>query len=262
MSFRKYPLTKDCDVLDVMGKRIVTAKKRMIAGVEETITNWQPFQINGRKVTPCRVRLSTPAPPGGEPEHLIYMPLINGIPMDESGARLTGSGNVYLSMKFVMSSSDPDNYIISDPDQLPTIGTALMGDRLEVDVNVDIRSITNSGWVSWKIGNIADGTTNYMRYFTGHDERWNDYDVENGPIYKKGTFYPGPPKEWGLSVINLMSVNYVNQVFAGGDLDLPLESSVATGSYCRLSENARAAGSDAGNGTAFNALLVETVVAI
>jgi hypothetical protein len=142
------------------------------------------------------------------------MPEINGVPIDEPGARINWVGDVYLSVKMALVKDEfgvniPDLLTI-DPDVKPVIEPVSKGDKLEVIYREagtlsPTASISGDGWVSWKIGRIQNTSPrieNNLRYFTGHDESWNGYDVENGPIYKKGTSYPGPPKEWGLAFVD------------------------------------------------------------
>jgi hypothetical protein len=212
MSFRDTPITKNCDVVDVMGRRIATSTARKASvGQETVIENWQPFQINGRRVTPCRLYVNTFENATNDDHH---MPEINGVPIDEPGARINWVGDVYLSVKMVLVKDEfgVNTEILSiDPDVKPVIESVSKGDKLVViytGVSVvgdyDRPSISGDGWVSWKIGRIQNASPrveNYLRYFTGHDESWNGYDVENGPIYKKGDAYPGPPKEWGLAFV-------------------------------------------------------------
>ena len=97
MSFRDTPLTKNCDVADVMGRRIATSRARKASvGQETVIENWQPFQIRGGRVTPARVTTGTTIYGSGP----VFLPTINGFPMDQPSARLNGTGDVYLNATF------------------------------------------------------------------------------------------------------------------------------------------------------------------
>ena len=217
MSFRDTPLTRNCDVVDVMGRRIATSRARQKPEEDTLVENWQPFQINGRRVTPCRLQVNVI-------DQDPHMPEINGVPIDEPGARINWVGHVYLSVKMALQEDAPDVPTI-DPNVKPIIEPVSRGDKLEIIYNgagtpSPTASINGDGWVSWKIGRIQNTSPrieNYLRYFTGHDERWNGYNVENGPIYKKGTFYPGPPKEWGLAFVSDRKFTFFNQIPTGED---------------------------------------------
>jgi len=238
MSFRDTPITKNCDVVDVMGRRIATSRARKKPEQDTLVENWQPFQINGKRVTPCRLQCS------GDPDKA-YMPEINGVPIDQPGARINWLGDVYLSVKFAVL-DESYNSIAIDPAVNPVIGPASRGDKLELEKGRDsgIVTLVSDGWVSWKIGRIQNTkpkVENDLRYFTGHDQSWNEYnddlkqyDVENGPIYKKGTFFKGPPKEWGLTSVIPDGFTAYNIIEEGGNLDYSFDFVNAPSSLGRI----------------------------
>jgi hypothetical protein len=210
MSFRDTPITKNCDVVNVMGRRIATSRARKASvGQETVIENWQPFQINGRRVTPCRVYFDDP-----NVVDPLYMPKINGVGMDEPGATLTGSGDVYLNVKFefIVNPLYPDgpvDYMIISETDPPNISTTDRGKDLSYTYNIGIDnnsySMTGSGWYSWKIGSIGSEKRNNLRYFSGVGSiPFNEIDFSK-PIYKKDTKYVDEDGigEWGAVGISV-----------------------------------------------------------
>jgi hypothetical protein len=220
MSFRDTPITKDCTVLDVMGRRIATSTARKaVVGNDELIEHWQPFQIKGRKVTPCRVALPStfPAPV------LYYMPLINGIPMDDPRASLTGTGDVYLNVRFEFI-QEPNkvtvhNYrLVISASSPPNISTTNEGRDLKYTRSIYSSKpyiMTGSGWYSWKIGSIGSVRQNNLRYFSGvgyfpqssiKPAYKSDIDFSK-PIYKKVTYGvdENGDKQWGAVAIEISS---------------------------------------------------------
>jgi len=224
-----------------MGRRIATSTARKASvGQETVIENWQPFQIKGRRVTPCRVYLPYTFPNPG----LFYMPLINGIPMDDPRASLTGTGDVFLNVKFEFI-QEPDEFTVhnyrlalseSNP---PNISTVSAGRDFKYSSSIySLKPVvmTGSGWYSWKIGSIGFVRQNNMRYFSGvgfppgvntRPEYLEDIDFST-PIYKKKTYaFDGSnesgDKQWGA--VEISTNGYSNAVSTA---DLPFEESWST----------------------------------
>ena len=195
-----------------MGKRIATSRARKAqVGEGETIEHWQPFQINGRRVTPCRVYFDDP-----NVVDPFYMPKINGVGMDEPGATLTGSGDVYMNVKFEfivnpLYPGGPVDYIIISESDPPNISTTDQGKDLSYTVNLmsGEYSMTGSGWYSWKIGSIGSVKQNNLRYFGGVGEQPFKEIEFSEPIYKKDTKYVDENGigEWGAVGINVAAFN-------------------------------------------------------
>jgi hypothetical protein len=123
--------------------------------------------------------------------------------MDDSGANLTGSGDVYLNVKFEFNDSAADNYLVISEDFPPNISTTQQVCDLEYQFSVSTFTSTmiGSGWYSWKIGSIGETRENNLRYFAG-STAFDDLDLDSRPIYKKGDRYAD---EWGAVGIFALS---------------------------------------------------------
>jgi len=278
MSFRDTPITKNCDVVNVMGRRIATSRARKKPEQDTLVENWQPFQINGRRVTPCRVYFDDP-----NVVDPLYMPKINGVGMDEPGATLTGSGDVYLNVKFEfivnpLYPGGPVDYIIISETDPPNISTTDRGRDLSYtyDTESEDYSMTGSGWYSWKIGSIGSVKQNNLRYFSGVGSiPFNQIDFSK-PIYKKDTKYVDKDGigEWGAVGISVVST----EVVQSAPLADP-EYEAAGASFGRYDEFVSTAGFDQSlflntkyvgviyndpqqNGTVFQAFAIETRIGV
>jgi len=181
MSFRNIPLTDNCESIDVMGRRIIESTVRRKTGNETVINNWQPFQIHGGRVTPVRVTTGTETYEHGP----IFMPLINGFPMDDPSAKLTGEGDVYLNVKFTF---DANNHFIIDAGTPPYISLRRDGGVIQCtrSYSTGARTMSGNSVASWKLGAIRRPIENTLRYFNGYKKQWDDAESEDGPIYGKG----------------------------------------------------------------------------
>lgn len=204
MSFKSSPITKNCTVLDVMGRRIVIEDGKRIktqaAGI--SVTNFQPFQIYGNRVKPCRLTCDGVN---------FIMPLVSGQPMDSSTATLTGTGDVYLNARFNII----DN-VFTDPLiwtlESAYIGFTMESSQMSYTEDIETGDLTlENGWFSWKIGSIGDSAVSNMAYYSGY-EIFSDEDFIDGPIYEEGTFFTG---EWGIARIDVYSI--ASTGFGDGD---------------------------------------------
>ena len=199
MSFRDTPITKNCDVLNVMGNRIVTSRARKNqVGREEIINNWQPLQIYGNKVKPCDIVYP------GYFDAVYYMPTINGVPIDDPRASINWSGDVYLSVKFAADYDSPTDLFKIDPDPryAPQIGPESQGVAVEYSQRWGggrPGMAVTQPWCSWKIGRVGDS---YLRYFSAKNELSQE-EIDAGPIYKKDVTDPAFPGElfWGTVAV-------------------------------------------------------------
>jgi hypothetical protein len=204
MSFRDTPITKNCDVMNVMGRKIVTSRGRKNqVGREEIINNWQPLQIYANKVKPCNIVYTGYL--GSYVDAVYYMPKINGIPIDDPRASINWSGDVYLSVKFTVDDDTPFLFKIDpDPFYPPQIGPESKGVFVEYESEFGGPgfSITQP-WCSWKIGTVNDS---YLRYFSAKNELSQE-EIDAGPIYKKDVIDPAFPNElfWGTVAVFVLA---------------------------------------------------------
>jgi len=225
MSFRKEPITKNCTVLDVMGNRIVIPDERKVATANEIdVSNWQPFQIHGGKVTPCDLTYDGIS---------FYMPEISGVPIDDPAARLNGVGDVFLSVKFTLST---DGVFDIDSTETPTIGFINRGNAVlfgQDEVTGD--KTIQQPWYSWKIGEISSTYESSMRYFSVENQL-SQAEIDAGPIYKKEITDPGFPGEvfWGFSFVSVIPAIAYGLPLADPD---PLVSVREFGSYQMFGSN-------------------------
>ena len=190
-----------------MGRRIATSGARKTqVGQETVIDNWQPFQINGRRVTPARVTTGTEVNEYGP----VFLPTINGFPMDHPSARLAGFGDVYLNVKFAF---DENDHFIIDAAMPPFISLTKEGGVITYNRSYATNEVTMENSIaSWKLGTLERPIKNTFRYFNGYKWQSADVESEGEPIYKKGPGsigYDSFENEWAVVSLNVEAIHYL-----------------------------------------------------
>ena len=225
MSFRNNPVTKNCSVLDVMGNRIVIPDSQNITTKNEVnITNWQPFQIYGGRVKPCDLTMDGVN---------YYMPKIGNIPIDDPKSKLTGFGDVFLSVKFSLSL---DGVFSIDTEETPTIGFVNRGNTIMFNISPTTGDYTiQQPWFSWRIGKVQNGYENSLRYFCVRNQL-SQAEIDAGPIYQKNVTDPGFPGEvfWGFTYVSVIPPRAYSRPTPDPD---PLTQELQFGSFQMLGSN-------------------------
>jgi hypothetical protein len=224
MSFRDTPITKNCEVIDVMGRRIATSTARKASvGQETVIDNWQPFQIRGGRVTPARVTTGTTFYETGP----VFMPTINGLPMDHPSARLNGTGDVYLNATFDLvqvlgegaGGYDQYYFVLAETPTISFNKVASAPITCNRSYSTGARSIGGQPKASWKLGTIGSPTKTSFRYFNGYKHQIDFWEEQNGffegnprPIYGKRIEVDPEEKVWPTVALNVQILHYFEVV--------------------------------------------------
>jgi len=250
MSFRDTPITKNCEVVDVMGRRIATSTARKTqVGQETVIDNWQPFQIHGGRVTPARVTTGTTISGSGP----VFLPTINGLPMDHPSARLYGTGDVYLNATFDLvqifgpgiAGYEEYYFVLADAPRISFIKEATLPISCNRVYTTGERSIGGQRKASWKLGTIGTPTKNSLRYFNGYKHQIDYWEEQSGffqsdprPVYGKYLDFESEEKVWPTVSLNVEIVHfyYIQGYLDGNAPEWEFELlTFSGGSYGRLS---------------------------
>lgn len=218
----------------------VIARKPAIRGEEIKIVNWQPFQVRGGGVMPCKVLLQ------GHAAASAVLPFCHP---------LGGFGTVYLNVPLtfvgdasVTTSDLASNLTSLDFNGQPFISMTDFSTPFEVSANNSTPgsdlAITDFT-ASWPLASIdAAGVQNYLAYYTGRQAAKdiiaglteNALAGDDSPLYYKGYYddASGEP-DWGMMQIG-------GPYFGYGLGDYPTDNFNRLGSVYALGQTAGAAG--------------------